>query len=296
MGKSYLEAPIIFLGPPRSGTSVISEIVMRHRDLAYPSQYQTRFLGNTGINYLRRLGDNSLWRYHGQKKQLNKVSPLNYFIFRSVEAYPMWDHIVREGLSFSKNFLIGETATPEEKKKVSVFFRKLVRKQGKKRLAFKITGPSRLHYLLSIFPDAKVVKINRDPIAVVNSLMRVNFWQNRGMKDFWWQGAYTQNDFKWLEANRSNSALITGYQIKRVMEVTDKEIQELEPSVLEVSYSGFVDDPQNTIAQILSHTGLSDDSACYDYLKKNKIHNQNKRNSTFFSDQERKMLNALFLE
>ena len=219
---------------------------------------------------------------------------MNYFIFRSVEAYPMWDHIVREGLSFSKSFLIGETATPDEKKRVTDFFQKLVRKQGKKRLAFKITGPSRLHYLLSIFPDAKVVKISRDPIAVVNSLMRVNFWQNRGMKDFWWQGAYTQTDFDWLDANRSNSALITGYQIKRVMEVTDKELQDLQPNVLEVTYAGFVNNPKDTITQILSHTGLSEDKACFDYLKKNKIHNQNRRNATFFSKEERTKLDELF--
>lgn len=296
MDKNYLEAPIIFVGAPRSGTSVISEIVMRHRDLAYPSQYQSRFVGNTDINYLRRLGDNSLWRFHGQKKQLNKVSRLNYFIFRSVEAYPMWNHIVREGLNFSRSFLIGETATPEEKKKISDFFRKLTRKQGKKRLAFKITGPSRLHYLLSIFPDAKVVRINRDSTAVVNSLLRVNFWQSRGMKDFWWQGAYTQHDFDWLEANRTDSALITGYQIKRVMEVTNRELQELRPSVLEVSYSDFVSDPLNSIAQILSHTGLSQDNACYDYLNENKIHNQNKRNITFFSKEETRKLNVLFKE
>lgn len=294
MRTNYLEQPIIFLGAPRSGTSVISEIVMRHKDLAYPSQYQPRVLGNTNINYLRRLADNSFWRFHGQKKQLNKVSPLNYFIFRSVEAYPMWDHLVRDGLSFSKDFLLNEQATLEEKKHIVSFFTKLVSKQGKKRLGFKITGPSRLNYLLSIFPDAKVVQINRDPLAVVNSLMRVNFWKNRGMTSFWWQGAYNSTDYEWLESNKSDSVQITAYQIKRVAEVAKKEIESLKPNVLQVAYSDFVENPKSTIEKILCFTELSHDEACFDYLKKNKIYNQNRKNETFFSKEQRRKLTQLF--
>lgn len=294
MKTNYLEQPIIFLGAPRSGTSVISEIVLRHRDLAYPSQYQTRLIGSTDINYLRRLTDNPFWRFHGQKKQLNKVSPINYFIFRSAEAYPMWDFLVRDGLSFSRDFLINETATLEERQRIISFFSKLVRKQGKKRLSFKITGPSRLNYLLSIFPDAKIIQINRDPIAVVNSLMRVPFWQNRGMSSFWWEGAYDDSDFDWLNSNKSNCAQITAYQIKKVIEVTNKEIGSLRPSALQVSYSNFVENPKRTIEEILDYSDLSLDTACFDYFKKNKIFNQNKKNETYFSKTERKKLVELF--
>ncbi|MBO0323560.1 sulfotransferase [Muricauda sp. CAU 1633] len=294
MGTNYLEQPIIFLGAPRSGTSVISEIVMRHKDLAYPSQYQSRVLGNTNINYLRRLADNPFWRFHGQKKQLNKVSLLNYFIFRSVEAYPMWNYLVRDGISFSQDFLINEEATPEEKKRIVSFFKKLVKKQGKKRLAFKITGPSRLNYLLSIFPDAKVVHITRDPIAVVNSLMRVPFWKTRGMTSFWWKGAYNDKDYDWLESNKSDSVQITAYQVKKVTEVTKNEIDKLRPDALRVEYSNFIKNPESTIQKILSYTGLSQDKVCFDYFIKNKIYNQNKNNETFFSPEEREKLQILF--
>lgn len=294
MKINYLEKPIIFIGAPRSGTSVISEIVMRHKDLAFPSQYQTRLIGNTNINYLRRLSDNPFWRFHGQKKQLNKVSPLNYFIFRPVEAYKMWDYLVRNDISFSKDFLIDKKVTSKERKQILTFFSKLVKKQGKKRLAFKITGPSRLNYLLSVFPDAKVVLINRDPIAVVNSLMRVPFWKNRGMNSFWWKGAYDNSDYNWLESNKSESVQITAYQIKRVSEVTKNEIDELKPEVLEVSYSRFVENPQRTIEEILGFSNLGRDKACFDYFKKNKIFNQNKKNETFFSKEEMEKLNHIF--
>ncbi|NJB70288.1 hypothetical protein GGR42_000750 [Saonia flava] len=294
MGINYVEEPIIFLGAPRSGTSIISEIVMRHKDLAYPSQYQPRVLGNTNINYLRRLADNSFWRFHGQKKQLNKVSPLNYFIFRSVEAYPMWDYLVRDGISFSKDFLINEKATSEERLRIVSFFSKLVNKQGKKRLAFKITGPSRLNYLLSIFPKAKVVYITRDSIAVVNSLMRVPFWKERGMTKFWWQGAYDDSDNKWLESNKSDNIQITAYQIRKIIQVTENEIFTHRPDALKVEYTNFIENPESTIEKILSYTGLSQDKACFDYFKRNRIFNQNKKNATFFSEEERRRLINLF--
>jgi len=86
MGKSMrnikIEKPIIFIGTGRSGTTVISEIIMRHRDIAFPSGYQRIFPKNPKINLLRNIYDNPFWRIYGQKKQLNKVSLINKFIFR----------------------------------------------------------------------------------------------------------------------------------------------------------------------------------------------------------------------
>lgn len=206
----------------------------------------------------------------------------------------MWDYLVRDGLKFSKDFLINEKATPEEKKRILSFFSKLVKNQGKKRLVFKITGPSRLSYLLSIFPDASVVQINRDPIAVVNSLMRVPFWRTRGMNAFWWEGAYDDSDLEWLKSNASDSVQITAYQVKRVQDLTREEIDTLKPDTLQIEYSKFVKNPQATIEEILSFTGLEHDNACFDYFKKNKIYNQNKKNETYFSQEERQKLVDFF--
>ena len=60
--KKYkkLQKPIIFIGTGRSGTTIISEIIDRHPDLAFPSNYQNRYPANPRVNLIRLLFDNSL--------------------------------------------------------------------------------------------------------------------------------------------------------------------------------------------------------------------------------------------
>lgn len=82
-----LERPIIFIGVARAGTSVISEIILQHDDLAVISSYHDKFPNSTLVNFIRPVVDNKLWRINGQKKQLNKVSFGNRYSFKSTEAY-----------------------------------------------------------------------------------------------------------------------------------------------------------------------------------------------------------------
>ena len=58
--EELLEKPIILFGSGRSGTTIISEILFQHEDLAWHSNYQEIFPGIPQINYLRRLFDNRL--------------------------------------------------------------------------------------------------------------------------------------------------------------------------------------------------------------------------------------------
>ena len=83
-----ISKPVIFIGSGRSGTTIISEIVFSHEDLAWPSNYQEYFPSFPLINLFRIFFDNRLWHFKGQKRQLNKVSALNKILFKPAEAYP----------------------------------------------------------------------------------------------------------------------------------------------------------------------------------------------------------------
>ncbi len=63
--EHLLEKPIIIFGTGRSGTTVISDIIFRHEDLAWHSNYQELFPKFAVINYLRLVFDNSLWHIIG---------------------------------------------------------------------------------------------------------------------------------------------------------------------------------------------------------------------------------------
>lgn len=292
--KKKLDSPIIFFGVPRSGTSVISEICMRHKDLGFPSQYQARYPNFDSINYMRRLFDNSLWRFHGQKKQLNKVEFLSWFTFRNDENYAMWDKITGDTIDFSYDFLLNTVASNSSKISIRNFFASLVNRQGKKRLAFKLTGPSRLEYLLSIFPDAKLVRIHRKPIPAISSLLKVDFWGLEGAKQLWWKGPYSKDEIEWSEKNIKDPVAMTAFQLKKIIDTTDEEIQKLGVDVHNVEYGNFIKDPKNTLKGILDFTNLSYDKACFDYFKKNKIHNQNKKDTDYFSQEDLNTIKKIF--
>ena len=289
-----LEQPIIFFGNPRSGTSVISEIAMRHKDIGYPSQYQNGLPKITAINYFRRFFDNRFWRIHGQKKQLNKVDFFSRITFRTGENYTVWKEITEDHIDFSRGFLLDTKASEESIKFIRNYFKKVVRGQGKRRLAFKITGPSRLEYLLSIFPDAKLIRIHRKPIPTISSLLKIGFWPERGYKQLWWTGAYSEEEKKWAEAHKTDKVAMTAFQTKKIVEVTDKEIKKLGVKVHDVQYSDFIENPSKVIAGILDYAGLSQDEACFDYFKKNKIYNQNKKPEDYFATEDLKTIKRIY--
>ncbi|MBS1729230.1 MAG: sulfotransferase [Bacteroidetes bacterium] len=274
--KTYAK-PLIFIGSGRSGSTVISEIIFRHEQLAWPSNYQEKFPTSTAINYLRRLFENRYWHIYGQKPQLNKVSFFNKFIFKPVEAYDFWEYITGKRIDFSRGFLIQENATKEEASFIRTFFNKMVKNQGRCRLSFKITGPSRIGYLKSIFPDALFINIVRDPYFTIQSWLKVDFWQDKGAHQLWWHGAYSDEENTWALANADQSWLLAALQYKKIQDTTREEIALHKVPCMTVAYEDFVENPERSIAAILSFAELPDSPQIEKYLKENKIYNQNRK-------------------
>jgi len=289
-----MKKPIFFIGTGRSGTSVIFEIIMRHKDLAFPSQYQDKFYKYPQINFLRNLFDSEIWRIFGQKKQLNRVSILNKYIFKPSEAYQMWEYLTGNDIDFSRGFLLNQKASFERVNFIQEYFQKMIYYQNRKRLAFKITGPSRIGYLLSIFPAAYFVVLNRNIIPTISSFLKVKFWKDLGINQLWWTGAYSKEEEKWADENKNEPALITAFQIKKILDVTEYEIQKLKPRYIVISYEDFVTDPMREIIKIVDFTQLSKDKACLDYLEKNKIYNRNKSDLEYFDKNQLKKIYKIF--
>ena len=62
-----IDKPIIFVGTGRSGTTIISEIIMRHPSLAYPSNYNAKSYKYPIISVIRFLFINNFYKIYGQK-------------------------------------------------------------------------------------------------------------------------------------------------------------------------------------------------------------------------------------
>jgi len=280
--NNLIKNPIFFIGAPRSGTTIISEIIFQHPDLAWPSHYQDKFPKQTNVNYIRRLTDNKCWRVAGNKEQLYDTSLLNKYSFKPSEAYQMWEYITGKEIDFSRGFLLDEKATENQKQFLRNYFTNLVKKQGRKRFAAKITGPPRIGYLLSIFPDAVFVLIRRKYVPTISSLLKVGFWKNLGKNRFWWTGPYNEMELEWAKQHENEASLLSAYQLKKINWAENLEIEKYHPNILEVHYEDFVTNPDNYISSILKHCDLFHDKYIDQFLEKNPVVSRNKSDDEYF--------------
>lgn len=289
----YLKQPIIFLGVPRAGTTIISEIIFQHNTLAWVSNYQEKFPTKVDINRLRPILDNKLWQLRGQKDQLNKVPFYNKYAFKPSESYGFWNTLTSSHIDFSRDFLLGQKIHEKEKKEIRLFFEKMVKYQRRKRLAFKITGPSRIEFLSSIFPDACFIEITREPFSNIRSLLKVPFWEELGKKRLWWKGAYNESEMQQAEEWKNQSALLTAMQYKKIREITQQEIEQTGVSHYTIAFEEFIQNPAKEVNKLLDYVGLSRDQGVDSYMKKNEIYNRNIDSKAFFSPEEQVEINKI---
>jgi len=286
-----MKKPIIFFGTGRSGTTVISGIIMKHPEIAFPSQYQERFPKFSSLNYLRSTLE---------KKFFSKRMPFLFGInfvkripFKPAECYNMWNYLSGPEIDFSRNFLINVKSSEKRKVFIRKYFKTLVKKQYKERLAFKITGPSRLSYLLDIFPDAFFIHITRNPIPTISSFLNVSFWKNKRDTKLWWSGAYSDKELEWADKNSHSPLMLTTFQIKKLIDTTNQEIKNNEFNYLKVSYESFLKEPEKTIKEILDFTELSYDESVFSYLNSLEIRNKNKVDEDYFNKNDLRGINSI---
>lgn len=298
--EALLEKPIIFFGSGRSGTTILSEIIFQHEHLAWHSNYQELLPRSALINGVRLLFENKYWRFIkywnfvGVSKNTRQKwkSIFHLLVFSPIERYDFWEYITGKRIDFSRGFLLGEHATPEEKRKIRSHLAKQVKYQGRKRLIMKFTGPARIEYLTSIFPDAIFVSIAREPIATVRSWLEVGFWQRQGINRLWWIGAYTPEEEAEAEKLKADPALITAFQYKKLMETTQQEIEKLKVPILETRYEEFVQDPVALVKKILDFVQLPASKYVDAYVQEMVVSNRNTRASkkTSFSEETKKRI------
>lgn len=285
--EKYLHKPIIIIGSGRSGTTIMSEIIFQHQDLAWHSNYQEIIVFTPLINLLRPIFYNKLWRFNkfykyvgvSKNTRQKNQSKFNLIFFNPIERYQFWEHITGKRIDFSRGFLLNEKATSQERKRIRSFLNKQVKYQGKKRLIMKFTGPARLEYLTSIFPDALIVNVIREPVATVRSWLEVGFWQRMGINKLWWRGAYTAEEIAYAETIKDQPALITAFQYKKLMETTQQEIKKLNLNVYECRYEDFIKDAGTFIYKMMEFMQLPPSKNIDLYLENMIVDNRNERQS-----------------
>jgi hypothetical protein len=289
-----VDRPIFLVGMPRSGTTVIFEVFAARRDLAWLSQHLQRSPGTPALAMLSRMADLT----PSMRRSVSRSDQLRPWLERlrvgPVEAYDLWEHCCGE--KFRYDYLLGVHARPEESRCVRSTISKVARFQGKPRFAAKITGPARIGYLSSVFPDARFVHVVRDGRAVVQSLMRVQFWRQRErMHEPAWRNGLVEGDLAdWERYERSPLAL-AAVQWRRVLESSREEAAGLAPDrYAEVRYERFVSQPREVLDAVASFCQLPRSARAEEFLETRfELRDMNFQWQERFDDGEIAMLNDL---
>lgn len=291
--------PIFLIGMPRSGTTVVFEALSRHEQVAWLSHYLNYLvswpaclIGCAVPGIYRLSAVASLPR--GEKSQGQKLSRLNRYLPRPDECYPLWEHCCGE--RFSRDYLLGVHASPRESCRLRRVVQWCLDMQGKSRFAAKITGPSRIEYLRSIFPDAIFVHIIRDPRAVAGSLLKVRFWQEGGgLERPWWSNGLDDGwECEWIEHGRSPFALAV-IQWRTVIEKARQESAAIAASdYIEVRYEDFVSRPQQLLNRLLPAIGLAPSQAIGEQVcGMERYRNMNSKHYASFVPEQERMVEEL---
>jgi hypothetical protein len=290
-----IQNPIIILGSGRSGTTIISEMLFRHKDLAFPSNFNEKFPRNPCIGLVRHIYDNGFYRIFGKKKQVISKTPfLNRILFTPSEAWSMWEYVTGLGQKFSRTYLLNENASENDVLRMHEYFSDLIKAQGRNRFACKLTGPTRIEYLMSVFKNPIFIYVERNPVPVISSFIKAPFWQSQGMKQLWWEGAFSDSELSLVEKNRNNGIWMTAFQIKKILENSEFEIEKCKPKMIRIKYEDFVIATSNILSEIISFCDLNPDKACYNYLKRNHIISRSFHDSYYFASKELDIIYSVF--
>ncbi|MBV7297112.1 sulfotransferase [Enterovibrio paralichthyis] len=272
--QATLSQPLIFVGPPRSGVTLISDIVFHHNALCWLDE---NFEKHPRSDFQHRLFKRaSSWRSNAYKRSPLLGALSREFSPAPTEAINFWDDITREEIDFHRGFLRGKHATPAEIAAIKETLARRVDLSGKSKLSLRFTGPSRLCFLHSIFPDARFVHVVRDPASTVHSMISTEEWEYLGKHLLWWRGAYSLQELAMYDQLRHHAVAGTAFQLNKLIQTTKLEADELGIDLLTVNYEDFVASPQMVMARILDHARLAPDASVEAALSHNDIRCSNK--------------------
>lgn len=262
---------------PRSGTTLVYDVFSAHPDLGWIPHQLDRFPGWPVLSALSRVADLSDSFRKSIRPADASYPAIEALRIGPSEAYRVWSRYC--GADFPYRYLLGTTATETQKQSMRRLVARVLRYQGKSRFCTKLTGPGRIHFLDSIFPDALFVHIVRDGRAVVRSLMKRPFWRDtfRATRPAWENGLSEEDSRDIAEAGGTPQAL-AAVQWRRVVRSIQEEGAALGSArFAELAYEEFVADPEAKLKELAAFCGLRPSDRQTIFLKRRfRLENRNR--------------------
>ena len=240
-----IDRPIFIVAPHRSGTTLLYEVIGRHRDVGFFNRFNKRFPSSP-----RLAGWLTRWSGHDQP----------------MEAQRIWDRF--------KSADHDRMGAADLSVRVRDWYRgavdKVLRNRGATRFVAKYPRLSlRLPWLNELFPTARFVHLTRDWRAVVSSTVERRV--KRKKRGGGWFGVYPE-DWRKLE-DLPDAVVATRLYIEATRSI-EKAAVELSGRFLQLSYEEICEKPLETI-RLLCHQLDLDWSSTFEATIPRSLHSGN---------------------
>jgi hypothetical protein len=257
------------IGAGRSGTTFFFDLLSRHPDYGFLTNYDDLLCRTPLFGWARRLFENGCWQKIGRRRDWSRRSDYSSLWPRKTEAYRFWHRYAGDG--FVHGYLWRERPTPQVCEAIRAKIMRLMRLQRRQTFAAKLTGPGRIGYLRTVFPGARFVHLAREARAQVFSTMNVGFWKaGGGAAKLWWSNDLPDAFANFLhraEDSRDSLALATAQWRSVVYSIRDEASRLLPPEDFrEIHYEDLIRDPTRTVVDLWNWLGLAPTPAAVEKL------------------------------
>ncbi len=262
-----IDRPVFLVGTGRSGTTVVFETLANHPDVGWFSYHLDRLPRLPVLALAARLCDVSPVFRKAVTASDERRPWLERLRDGPSEAYNVWESVCGE--KFRYDYLLDRRASEEERAATRSLVGKVLAWEGKSRFAAKVTGPARMGFLLSLFPDARFVNVIRDGRAVVHSLLNVDFWRGsfRESGPAWEGGLREEYRRAWEERGRS-PLVLAAVQWRNLVERAREERDAHKPErYVELRYEDFLEDPHGRIDALCEACDLEPAPRIHDFIE-----------------------------
>lgn len=302
-----MHKPIFIIGCPRSGTSLTLDIMARHEELAWVSNFvniNPLQLNKTRINriYDMPLMGDLLYFAMTQGRYLRALPhPLRKKLPVPVEPWSFWNRYLenfqwKRGGPILPRRRTKQDISAQEAAQIQQTIAAVCTYQNKKRFLSKYTDFPRITYLSQAFPDALFVHIVRDGRAVAASYLEKIKDRSFGTwneKDWWIQGWPEMWRDEWLQRYKTPLSFVAFHWKFFVQEIWEDAKAINEKQYMEVNYRDIIGNPLATFNHIFDFCGLRKSKRVASYIDRIQLNNRDYKWKEKFTDEEKEMLNTI---
>lgn len=251
-------AIVFILGPARSGTSLLYRLLALHPEVAFISNWNSRFPRVAAVGALQRATRSSRslrrqwFRPDGNAYVYGRTRPLSERLVPApVEGEPVF---ALAGINED-----GTTRSPDAVDALRNQIARISRYTGGTFFVNKrVANNRRIALIHRAFPEAHFITITRDGRAVALSLSRVNWWQDSTV---WWAG---ETPTEWAGRGNDPWELCAGNWVHEI-DAIDEGLSDIpKEQQTTITYEALVADPCEQLTRVAESIGLPLDDSWLD--------------------------------